>query len=211
VASETVADVARTGRGQRRGSYAKTERTRSTILDAALEVFAEGGYRSGSLRDIAARVGMSEAGLLHHFASKSGLLSAVLDRRDDLAQQFIPPHPGDGVQAMRGLIDLARFNASEPGVVELYCTLSAEATTPGHPAHEYFVARYEMTRGTLTEAFTDLERRGLLRPGITPDAAARSTIAAMDGFQVQWLLDRSSLDMADELRRHIALLTDVEV
>jgi AcrR family transcriptional regulator len=211
VASETVADVARGGRGQLRGSYAKTERTRGTILDAALEVFAEGGYRAGSLRDIAGRVGMSEAGLLHHFASKSGLLSAVLERRDDLARQFIPQHPGDGVAAMKGLIDLARFNASEPGVVELYCTLSAEATTPGHPAHEYFVQRYETTRGTLTEAFTDLEARGLLRPGITPDAAARSTIATMDGLQVQWLLDRTSLDMADELRRHIALLTDVEV
>jgi AcrR family transcriptional regulator len=199
------------GRGQPRGSYAKTERTRGTILDAALGVFAEGGYRSGSLRDIAARVGMSEAGLLHHFANKSGLLAAVLERRDDLARQFIPAHPGDGVQAMRGLVDLARFNASEPGVVELYCTLSAEATTPGHPAHEYFVRRYETTRSTLTEAFTDLDGRGLLRPGITPEAAARSTIATMDGLQVQWLLDRTSLDMAEELRRHIALLTDVEL
>lgn len=211
MASEAIADVSRSGRGQRRGSYAKTERTRGTILDAALEVFAEGGYRSGSLRDIAARVGMSEAGLLHHFASKSGLLSAVLERRDDLARQFIPQHPGDGVLAMRGLVDLARFNASEPGVVELYCTLSAEATTPGHPAHEYFVHRYETTRGTLTEAFGDLAARGLLRPGITPDVAARSIIATMDGLQVQWLLDRTSLDMAEELRRHIALLTDVEL
>jgi AcrR family transcriptional regulator len=210
VGSEAVAKPARSGRRQLRGSYAKTEQTRSSILDAALEVFALGGYRSGSLRDIATRVGMSEAGLLHHFTNKSGLLSAVLERRDDLARQFVPVHPDDGVKAVHGLLDLARFNASEPGVVELYCTLSAEATTPGHPAHEYFVRRYETTRQTLTEAFADLDAKGLLQAGVTPAIAARSTIAFMDGLQVQWLMDRSQLEMSEELRRHLQLLTRVE-
>ena len=65
-----------------RGEYAKTSAKRTAILDAALEVFAESGYRSGSLRDVAGKVGMSEAGLLHHFPNKSALLAAVLDRRD---------------------------------------------------------------------------------------------------------------------------------
>ena len=32
-----------------RGEYAKTGAKRAAILDAALEVFAESGYRSGSL------------------------------------------------------------------------------------------------------------------------------------------------------------------
>jgi ubiquinone biosynthesis protein COQ9 len=66
------------GAGKRRGPYAKTEEKRRVILDAALEVFAKSGYRSGSIRDIADRVGMSEAGLLHHFPNKSALLAAVL-------------------------------------------------------------------------------------------------------------------------------------
>jgi AcrR family transcriptional regulator len=210
VGEHAAPDATRKGtRRQLRGSYAKSEQTRASILDAALEVFAEGGYRSGSLRDIAVRVGMSEAGLLHHFANKSGLLAAVLERRDDLARQFVPVHPDDGVKAVHGLIDLARFNASEPGVVELYCTLSAEATTPGHPAHEYFVRRYETTRQTLIEAFADLDTRGLLHAGITPEIAARSTIAFMDGLQVQWLMDRTQLEMPEELQRHLTLLTRV--
>jgi AcrR family transcriptional regulator len=194
-----------------RGSYAKSVATQAAILDAALEVFAEGGYRSGSLRDVAAKVGISEAGLLHHFKSKSRLLEAVLDRRDALARQFVPEHPVDGTQAMHGLIALAKYNASVPGVVELYCTLSAEATSPGHPAHDYFVRRYDVTRATLTDAYLDLETRGLLRPGISVAAAVRSTIAIMDGLQVQWLLDRSLLDMAEELRVHLRSLTLVDL
>jgi AcrR family transcriptional regulator len=196
---------------QPRGSYAKSELTKAAILDSALEVFAEGGFRSGSLRDVSQRVGMSEAGLLHHFRSKSHLLSAVLERRDALAAQFVPPHPTDGVRAMQGLIDLARFNASEPGVVELYCTLSAEATAPDHPAHAYFVDRYAEKRSALMDAFDDLSRRGMLRDGVTPRGAALSTLAVMDGLQVQWLLERASLDMAEQLRLHILRLADIEL
>jgi AcrR family transcriptional regulator len=198
-------------RGRPRGSYAKSATTKAAILDAALAVFAEGGYRAGSLREVAARVGISETGLLHHFKSKSRLLELVLERRDELAAQFVSRTEPDGVRTMHGLIALAEFNASEPGVVELYCTLSAEATSPGHPAHLYFMKRYEHTRAALAFAFTDLRERGLLVDGVAPDAAARTTIALMDGLQVQWLFDRSALDMAAELRQHLMRITTLEL
>lgn len=194
-----------------RGSYAKSDVTRAAILDAALEVFAQGGYRAGSIRDVASRVGMSEAGLLHHFSSKPKLLAAVLERRDELAEQIVPRTLSDGTTALRGLIALARFNASEPGVVELYCTLSAEATSPTHPAHTYFVTRYEEIRKRLHTAFIDLDRQGLVRAGISPEVAVRATIAIMDGLQVQWLLDRSLMDMGDELREFFRTLTTIEI
>ena len=132
-----------------RGEYAKTGAKRTAILDAALEVFAESGYRSGSLRDVAGKVGMSEAGLLHHFPNKSALLAAVLDRRDQHSLELVPFGGPDGAVSLRGLVELAAYNASVPGVVELYCILSAEATAPDHPAHEYFIGRYEYTRANL--------------------------------------------------------------
>jgi len=201
--------VTRAARGPR-GRYAKSTVTRAAILDAALGVFAQGGYRSGSLRDVAQRVGMSEAGLLHHFSSKSRLLAAVLDRRDELAEHLVPRDLHNGVDALHGLVGLARFNASEPGVVELYCTLSAEATSPDHPAHAYFVRRYDEIRHRVGEAFEDLEARGMLRPGMSPAAAARATLALMDGLQVQWLLDRSQLDMGDELAAFFRTITTVD-
>ena len=50
-----------------RGNYAVTAERRATILQSAFEVFAKYGYRGGSLKDIAEIVGISEAGILHHF------------------------------------------------------------------------------------------------------------------------------------------------
>ena len=193
-----------------RGEYAKTSAKRTAILDAALEVFAESGYRSGSLRDVAGKVGMSEAGLLHHFPNKSALLAAVLDRRDQHSLERVPFDGPDGTVTLQGLVDLAAYNASVPGVVELYCILSAEATAPDHPAHEYFVERYEYTRVNLRAAFESLEKDGRLMAGVSPQRAAVATIAMMDGLQVQWLLDRDVVDMADELKNFFGSFVDIE-
>ncbi len=198
-------------RARARGPYSKTAQRRIEILDAALDVFAQSGYRAGSLREIAAQVGISEAGLLHHFSSKSTLLTAVLDHRDDLAGQAVTFDPEDGPGTLRDLVALARDNAANPGVVELYCTLSAEATSADHPAHQYFVDRYRLLRDNMSAAFADLERRGCLAPGVTVPSATASSIALWDGLQVQWLLERDSVDMADELAAHFRRLLTVDV
>lgn len=191
--------TAPTRTGKRRGEYAKSKETRTAILDAALEVFAQSGYRAGSLREVAERVGMSEAGLLHHFRSKSALLLALLEHRDDLSRARVDFEVPDGVEALRSLAELARFNAAQPGIVELYCTLSAEATSPAHPAHEFFVRRYEDVRSSVTRAFERAAAAGRLVDGVDPGRAAVATIALMDGLQVQWLLDPRSTDMAEAL------------
>lgn len=186
--------------GKPRGSYAKTGMKRIAILDAALAVFANGGYRAGSLREVAAHVGMSEAGLLHHFPNKSALLAAVLSHRDDHSGKLVPMDGNDPLETLRGLVALARYNASVPGVVALYCTLSAEATSPDHPAHDYFVKRYGDTRGRLERTFGLLVSAGEVGADFSATSAASMTIALMDGLQVQWLLAPESVDMADELQ-----------
>jgi AcrR family transcriptional regulator len=206
-----VVDKAQVSRG-RRGPYAKSKQTRQDILDCALRVFAESGYRSGSLREVAEQVGMSEAGLLHHFASKKALLRAVLERRDEQTRaQFDFDGTDDPRQILRATIALVQYNASTPGVVELFCTLSAEATAPSHPAHQYFVDRYADTTAVYRDVFEHLGMRGELREGVDPAGAARGVIALMDGLQIQWLLDRDSVDMAADVRTYLASLVVGEI
>lgn len=194
-----------------RGPYAKTAATRLAILDAALEVFAEGGYRGGSVRHIAERVGLSEPALMHHFRSKAGLLEGVLVHRDQRSYDIAPLDKLTGGAFLRGLVDLVRHNASTPGVVELYATLSAEATSPKHPAHDYFVNRYDFVRASIAEAYRELKAEGRLAAGVEPQWATNATIAVLDGLQVQWLLDRDALDMGDELALFLRIITRVEL
>jgi AcrR family transcriptional regulator len=51
---------------------------RGEILAAALEVFTEKGYRAGSMRDVAAVVGVTEPALYRHFAGKEELFLSLV-------------------------------------------------------------------------------------------------------------------------------------
>jgi AcrR family transcriptional regulator len=192
--------------GKRRGPYAKTAARREAILDAALDVFAQQGYHAGSLREVAARVALSEAGVLHHFASKAELLTAVLARHDALVEDAVVPRTPSGEERLARMLQIARQNALRPGVIELFIRLAAEATAADHPAHAFFVRRLDYTRTQLRTAFTDLSDRGLLAEGVEIHSATVTSIAVWNGLQLQWLMD-PTVDVPAELAGHLQRLT----
>ncbi|GAA2756055.1 TetR/AcrR family transcriptional regulator [Actinopolymorpha rutila] len=53
--------------------------TRSRIQEVALELFAEQGYDSTSLREIADRLGVTKAALYYHFRSKEEIVVATVE------------------------------------------------------------------------------------------------------------------------------------
>lgn len=165
------------------GQYAKTPAQRARIVDAATEVFAQRGPRGASLREIADAVGMSQAGLLHHFGSKHGLLLAVLDRFECEDQ---PPEPltsvAEGVAFVRG--ELAR-GALAPGRFQLQLALAAEAAEPDHPARQFFADRYRRVTNQFEELLATAVAAGSLQADTDTRAVAQLLIAAMDGLQLQ--------------------------
>ena len=189
-----------TAEPRKRGSYRKTRATRQAILDAGLEVFGQSGYHRGSLREIAERVAMSEAGMLHHFPSKAALLAAVLEHRDEESRRMVDFDAPDPRDSLRGILRVAEHSAAHPGVVELFSVVSAEATAVDHPAHEYFQRRYARLLGETSGVMGRLRDAGALRPEVELERAARALLALWDGLQVQWLLDRERFDVAEELR-----------
>lgn len=174
--------------------YAKGRVRRQQILEEAVRLFGEVGYRAASLRELAQRCGLSHPGLLHHVGDKESLLLAVLEHRDAADAAETGLLGAQGADRLEALVEVVRRNASRRGIVELYCVLSAEATAPEHPAHAYFADRYARTVASLAEAFDHED---------DPVSAARRLVAVVDGLQVQWLLDPGGVDMVAELRRHV--------
>jgi len=58
----------------------RLERTRSLLLDAAEEVFAEKGFTPATVDDIAHTAGYTKGAIYKHFATKEELFLAVSDR-----------------------------------------------------------------------------------------------------------------------------------
>lgn len=50
------------------------------MLDAALALFSHQGYRATSMRDIAARAGVSTGNVYHHFKDKEAIFRELLDQ-----------------------------------------------------------------------------------------------------------------------------------
>jgi len=73
--------------------------TKNRILDEALVLFAENGYKGTNLRDLAAQLGLSKSALYKHYASKEAIWNALLDRMEAYyAERFgsaehMPPMP----------------------------------------------------------------------------------------------------------------------
>ena len=196
-----VAPAARTDLRRARGDV-----RRKRILSAAVEVFGEQGYRGTSLREIARRVGISDAGLLHHFGSKTGLLAATIAERDERDRERREESEASGVAFVDTMRDQVSRNAHSPGLVALHVVLSAEATDPQHPAHESFRERYRHLRHQDDHAFARLQEDGQLRTDLDPRRVGQLVTAMMDGLQLQWLLDPEQVDMVGLFEDFLHLL-----
>jgi AcrR family transcriptional regulator len=192
-----------------RGPYAKTAARIEQILDIGVELFAANGYRATTMKEVALRAGLTQPGLQHHFPTKDDLLIGVLRRRDERSMEYALS-VGQPWTVQR-LIAVVADNERNAGLVALDRVVSAEATSPKHPAHEFYRHRYEWIRSKLTDAFTSLREHGRLRAGSpAPAHLAIMMLALIDGLQTQWLIDPEAVGMETETRNFLrAYVEDV--
>jgi len=176
-----------------RGPYRTGIRRRAQIIAAATPVFAEYGYAGGSVRTIADRVGVSPASLLQHFGSKEGLLMAVLE---DWDRRTVETQLTDltGLDYFRRLPEVMAANVSNRGLLELFITMAAEASSPAHPAHAFIQRRYTDNLATLAGHLQQAVDAGDIE-ALTPaeiSIEVRLVTAILDGIGLQWLLDPST-------------------
>ncbi|MGW0523215.1 TetR/AcrR family transcriptional regulator [Crossiella sp. NPDC003009] len=92
------------------------------ILDQAAALFAQHGFAHTSLKSVADAVGLSKAGLLHHFPSKEALFVAAREVVGALGQRILdqveqlPPGPMRDRRALELLTEVA---LDRPGLVSL--------------------------------------------------------------------------------------------
>jgi AcrR family transcriptional regulator len=75
-------EVRRRGGGRARAAHLGPERRRPLILDAALEVYVEHGYKGTSMQAVAEAAGVTKPVVYECFANKDELLLALLDREE---------------------------------------------------------------------------------------------------------------------------------
>lgn len=166
-----------------RGPYKKGRERRRTIVEAAAQLFSEKGYTAGSMRELGTRVGLTQAGLLHHFSSKEELLTEVIRLRDEsVAAALSDIDPADPIARGLGIVRHAKEN---PRLTSLFTVLSAEASVSTHPAHGYFTQRYETSASVTAAENGERQKAGTMRGDIDPATIATIMTSVLDGLQLQ--------------------------
>lgn len=184
----------------------KGEKRREELLDAALQLFSLEGYSGASIARIAEMVGISVAGVLHHFPNKVALLMGVLMRRDEVNQRI-----SEEVQIeltltsfLSGLRQINRSNATAPGVIRAFSILNAESLVDTHPAWEWFQSRYVIIHQRMRARLDHLVLAGEVRGDVDLDALIHQILAMMDGLQLQWLRFPQTVDLVQRFDAYMA-------
>jgi AcrR family transcriptional regulator len=157
---------------------------REQILTAATDLISVSGFKGVPLEAFATACGMTKAGMLHHFRSKDDLLTAILERRDDLdlttVADTLQPTP-DAATSRALMTAFVQRNHHQRPLVRLYTILAAEALDPDHPAFGYFQRRLREGRAMLEHYLLAWHPR--------PGPAATELLSFLDGLQLNWLRD----------------------
>lgn len=145
---------------------------RQAIADAALEIIADRGVAGFTAAAVAARVGTSDAALFHHFRSKEEIVSAAIDRVEELIFADFPPVDPDP------LLRLAVFfwqrvavMQSHPGIARLLT--SDHLAQLGAPAGAEKAGQLRArSRAFVIACLEEAAAEGRLADGVGPADAA---------------------------------------
>lgn len=195
-----------TGEPRERATRPHGDLRRRKILEVAVDLFAARGFNDVGIAEIASEVGVTPAGLLHHFPTKATLLLAVLQERELRVEQTLRRHLEEKDDFITAFLKILEDNEKSPGLVQLFAVLSAESLSSTHPGHGWFVARYDNTISAAAEQLDRVIDVNALPPGVTAVTIARWMHGLADGLRIQWLLNPGSLNRHETVAQFAALL-----
>jgi AcrR family transcriptional regulator len=187
---------------------------RDQIVTAAYQVAARTGIDGLTVRQVAARAGLSTGLVLFHFRSKDRLIVALLDWL--LATTTVLRVPPD-IRAVRDPLErlltllrreMARLS-SEPERIRLFFEFWVKGGR-----HEAIGARMSRELSRYRAAFRPIARAVLAAeparfPRVTPDGLAGVAVSFIKGCAVQAMIDPDRFDIAEYLAAAEGLLGEL--
>ncbi len=167
--------------------------TRTHLLTAAAEVFAERGYDRASLDEIARRAGFTKGAVYSNFENKEELFLALYHQRQEqmLEAFFDAAATPDPQNAAARVTDVYRRLAPSPDELALWLEFQLYARR--NPALlERLRADNRVMHERLVASVEDHWRTRGITPGLPADLLARLYVAIFDGVAQQQALDPAS-------------------
>ncbi len=150
---------------------------REQILNGAMRLFAQKGFRGTTTREIAQRLGISEALMFKYFPSKEALYRAIIQKRTDGSEEMLFPKEAiqakDDRQVFRSIASyLIRRNTEDPTFLRLLLYSALER----HGLSNIFFENHAMERIRLLSEYIRQRIKEKAFKKVPPMLAARAFI-----------------------------------
>lgn len=181
---------------------------REAIVDAAVELFAQNGFRGTTTRQIAAAVGVSEPVLYMHFAAKSDLYTAIIEKLSGgcgLALPAIQPGADDRAFLVSLAMGMVEWHEHDPARVRLLFYSALE----GHELSDAFYSRHVVPFfDAFSRYFQQRIKEGAFRK-VDPRLAARAFVNMVVKYGADVVIFRKAADSVSARKKTIEAMVDI--
>lgn len=184
----------------------RSEKTRTSILDAAETLIIANGYNGVGMEAVADAANVSRQAVYDKFGSKGGLLRAMTERVEERLGIYkavgAVAAAADGLEKLTALCDISRF--SEPGVAPFIRVVYAARLNDETAAglwNDRMAARYIAMRHVVET----LHSEARLRPGLTVEKGADILWSILNPLHYDNLVASRGWSI-DEYRKHIEMM-----
>ncbi len=175
----------------------------SPILSAALDAFYENGYHGASVRDIAARVGVTVPALYYHHANKEAMLYALLDVSIGMVESSCAAVARERTDPAERFLDIVECLVRHMAVSGKLAYLDAEIRFLA-PAHrESYIAKRDAVEAMLLHAVEEGTAIGRFA-GVYPRDAVRALLGMVQAIAV-WFRPAGELSLDQLVERYRAI------
>ena len=169
------------------------------LLTAAIEVVAESGLRGLTYRAVAARAGVNNSLVAHHFGNRDGLIEAALEWATERTLELFAESELDAGNELFADDIVTRLAGADPALQLFQYELLLESRR---------VPQLRASVERQYEAYIAAWQHALGDHGFDPDdrGLARAVAAAIDGLLLQQLTIASQTDVMAAVRRLRRLL-----
>ena len=164
---------------------------RDRIIDAAIEVFAEKGFRSARVSDIARIAGVADGTIYLYFRNKDDLLLCIFEEKMELLLADLEQvlSEVDGTLAKMRVYTVHHFDQlrRHPELAQVF---QIELRQSHKFLREYRPDKLWAYLGVFGRLVEEGQASGDIRPDVDPFVAKWAFFGALDQVSIQWVLAR---------------------
>lgn len=168
------------------------------ILDAAVAVFAQKGFHSARISDVADRAKVADGTIYLYFRNKEELLMTAINTAFDAFMSRARteldgiPSPAGKLRRLAQL-HLQAFNDNRGLAVVFQMELRQSARFLAPFSHEHMIEYFGLVRAAIREG----QAQGIFRPELREKIAANCFFGALDEMVTSWVLDETYYPLSE--------------